>query len=378
MVSIVEATTRKLQKDFIEFPLKLYKDNPYFVPPLYGDEKALFSKNFTYNDTCKSVFYNAYRDGEMVGRINGILQIPSNELRNEKRIRFTRFDTIDDPEVAKALFDAVEDWGRKLGMDTICGPLGYSDLEREGLLVDGFDQLSTFEEQYNYEYYGKLIEDLGYVKEVDWTESKLTIPEDYDGHLEKMAEYVMKRYKLHYGTANSVNEYLKKYADPLFELLDEGYKDLYGTVPFTENMKKSIISSFKLIVDLKHVAVILDEEENLICFGVSFPSIAKAVQKSGGRLTPGCLIRVLKTIKHPEVIDLGLIAVKPEYINRGITACISAELIKMLREDGIDHIETNLNLEYNYPIQNCWKRFHNERHKLRRSYVKSLIKEEEA
>jgi len=373
MIRVAEVSTKKQQKEFIEFPLKLYKDNEFFVPPLYGDEKKMFSSGFIYKDTCEIVCFNAYDDGVMVGRIQGILQKASNAKNGEKRIRFTRFDSVDDQKVANALFEALENWGREKGMDTVCGPLGFSDLEREGLLIEGFDQLSTFEEQYNAEYYQRLIENLGYVKEVDWTESKLYLPEDDNGKLRQMADFVMKRYNLHFGEAKNVNDFLKRYADPFFELIDVAYDGLYGTVPFTDGMKKMMIDNFRLIIDLKHVAVILDENGKLVCLGICFPSIAKAVQKSGGRLTPAALIRLLRALKRPRVIDLGLIGIDPEYANRGISVAISAELVRMLKEDGVEYAETNLNLENNYAIQNQWKRFKAINHKRRRSYVKSLV-----
>lgn len=205
-----------------------------------------------------------------------------------------------------------------------------------------------------------------------WTESKLYLPENDDGSIAKMADFVMKRYNLRFGEAKSVTDFIDRYGDRFFELLDTAYEDLYGTVPFTDGMKKQIISSFKLIVDLKHVAVILDESDRVVCMGVCFPSIAKAVQKSRGKLTPAAVVRLLRAIKHPSVIDLGLIAVAPEYMNRGISVAISAELIKMLQEDGVEYAETNLNLENNHAIQNQWKRFHAVNHKRRRSYVKQL------
>ena len=376
MIEIREVKTKKEQKEFINFPLKMYKDNPYFVPPLYGDEKAMFKPDFVYNDTCEIINFLAYDNGAPVGRIQGIIQKASNEKRNEKRVRFNRFDAVNDQKVADALFKAVEDWAVSKGMDTICGPLGFSDLEREGLLVDGFDQLSTFEEQYNADYYGKLIENLGFVKEVDWTESKLYLPDEPDDNIRKMTDFIMKRYNLHFGTAKSTNEFLKKYADDIFELLDKAYDNLYGTVPFSDGMKKMMISNFKLIIDLRYVAAILNEKEELVCFGVCFPSIAKAVQKSNGKLTPAALIRLLKALKKPSVIDLALIGVEPEYANRGISIAISAELMKMLANDGIEYAETNLNLEDNHAIQNQWKRFKEVKHKRRRAYVMSLVKEE--
>ena len=372
MVNIVEVKTAKEKRAFLDFPLKMYKDCPFFVPPLYGDEKKIFSPKYVYYDTCEAVFYNAYRDGKMVGRIQGILQKASNSIRGEKRVRFTRFDSINDIEVARALFDAVEAWAREKGMDTVCGPLGFSDLEREGLLVEGFDQLSTFEEQYNAEYYQHLIEACGYAKEVDWTESKLYPPEEDDGTLEKMTDFIMKRYNLHFGKAKNTRDFIKKYGREFFDLLDECYKDLYGTVPFTDGTRKMMIDNFMLIIDLDKVAVILDENEKIVCLGVCFPSIARAVQPSQGHLTIPALIRLLKAIKKPRVIDLGLVGVAPEYANRGISTAISAALLRMLKEDGIEYAETNLNLETNYSIQTQWKRFKAVRHKRRRSYVKAL------
>ena len=373
MITIEEVKTRKQIRQFINFPLKLYKGNQYFVPPLYTDEKAMFKPNYHYNETCEYVCYIAFRDGEMVGRIQGILQKASNEKRNEKRVRFSRFDSIDDQEVADALFDSVEKWALSKGMDTVVGPLGFSDLEREGLLIDGFDQLSTFEEQYNYPYYQKLIEHRGYTKEVGWTESMIMPPEEDDGTLEKMADFLMKRYDLHFGTAKNINQWIAKYKDQFFEINDRTYADIYGTVPFTEGMKNNLISSFKLVIDLKHVAVILDKNERVVCYGLCFPSIAKAVQKCKGHLTPLGIIRLLWTIKHPEIIDLCLVGVDEEYTNRGLSAIISAELLKMLKDPNIKYAETNLNLETNYQIQNQWKRFKEIKHKRRIAVVKKLV-----
>ncbi len=372
MIEVLEVKTKQQQKEFLEFPLRLYRGNPYFVPPLYSDEKKIFRKDYVYYDVCDAVYFNAYKNGKIAGRISGILQKAGNEKRGEKRIRFTRFDAINDKKVAKALFDAVENWGRSLGMDTICGPLGFSDLEREGLLVEGFHEYSTFCEQYNADYYGNLIESLGYEKEVDWLEYKVYPPENDDGSLEKLADFVMKRYNLHFGTADTKEEFLDKYQKQFFELIDVAYDGLYGTVPFTDGMKKMLIDNFKLIIDLKLIAVLLDENEKIVSLGLCFPSIAKAVQKSYGHLTPAALARVLKSIKKPRVLEMGLIAVAPKYVNRGITSVVASELMKMLRADGVEYAESNLTLEENHAIQNQWKRFKVIQHKRRRAYVKKL------
>ena len=372
MLEVLEVKTRKQQKEFLEFPLRLYRGNPYFVPPLYDDEKKIFRDDYVYLDTCEAVYYLAYINGKVAGRISAILQKTSNEIRNEKRIRFTRFDAINNRKVAKALFNAVEKWAMEKGMDTVCGPLGFSDLEREGLLVEGFDQLSTFEEQYNADYYQDLIEYCGYKKEVDWIESRIRIPEDGGKELQKLSDYVMHRYDLHFGTADTVDEFLNKYNRQFFELLDMAYHDIYGAVPFTEGMKKMLMDNFRLIIDLKHIAVILDKNDDLVCLALCFPSIGKAVQKSYGHLTPAAIARLIRTIRNPKVLDLGLIAVSPEYLNKGVVSVVAAELARFLREDGIEYAETNLNLEDNYAILNLWKRFETEQHKRRRSYVKIL------
>ena len=336
------------------------------------DERKMFHKNYVYNDCCEWVCFNAYKDGVMAGRIQGIVQIASNKKTGKKQVRFTRFDAINDEEVAKKLFEAVENWAIEKGMNEVVGPLSFSDLEREGLLIGGFDQPATFEENYNHPYYQTFIESFGYKKEVDWTGSFLRVPEGYDGELDRLADFVMKRYNLHLGTARNTNEFIKKYGDGIFELIDKSYDLLYGTVPFTEGMKKMMIDNFKMVVDVKNVAVILDENERMICFGLAFPAIADAVRPSGGRLTPLTLIRLLKALKKPTVIDLCLVGVDPEWLNRGVSVVVSAGLMKMLQRPEVQYADTNLNLEENYAIQNQWKRFDEKKVKLYRCYGKKL------
>lgn len=373
MFTIKEVKTKKEQKEFVEFPIKLYKGCPYFVPPLYGDEMAMFKKDYHYYDQAESIFFNAYDDNnKMVGRIQGILQNASNEKWNQKRVRFTRFDCIDNQEVANLLFESVENWAKEKNMEEVVGPLGFSDLEREGLLIEGFDQLSTFEEQYNFPYYQTLIENYGFVKEVDWVERKLYAPKEKDERLERLSGLMLKRYKLKFGLTKNTNEFIKKYADKFFDIIDKTYVDIYGSVPFTPATRKLMISNFKLIVDVKHVAVIVDENDNVVCFGICFPSLAKAVQKSKGHLTPAAIVRLLKAIKNPKVLDLGLIGVLPEYQMKGVSSAIIAEVMKMLTEGGIEYCETNLNLETNDGIQNQWKSFDSILHKRRRSFVKQI------
>ena len=372
MIEVRQVKAKKEIKEFIEFPLKLYKDNPYFVPPLYGDEKALFKSKTVYDDQCETVYFIALKDGKTVGRISAILQRASNEKWQQKRVRFTRFDCIDNQEVSDALFDAVENWAKQKGMNEIVGPLGFSDLEREGLLVEGFDYVSTFEEQYNFPYYQRLIENRGYVKEVDWIEHRLFYPKTVDERLSRLSALMMKKYDLHFGTAKNTAQFIKKYGEGFFEILDKTYVDIYQSVPFTQNMKKQLLSSLKLIINIKHVAVILDKNENIVCFGICFPAIGKQLQKSGGRLTPLTLLKLLKTIKYPTVIDLGLIGVVNEYRGRGIATALICQIMNMLSDKNIEYAETNLNLEDNANIINQWKSFDSLQHKRRRSYVKKI------
>jgi len=373
MIIVKEVETGREQKQFLEFPNKLYKDNPNYVPPLWVDEKKIFRSDYIYYETCEAVYYNAYKGNEMVGRISGIIQRASNEKTGQKRVRFTRFDCIDDFEVAKALFEKVEAWSVSKGMEIVCGPLGFSDLEREGLLIDGFSELSTFEEQYNAPYYKDFIERLGYAKEVDWLEYRIFPPDpESEADMKKMSDFILKRYNLHFGESKNAKDFLKKYADGFFDILDKSYENIYGTVPFTDSMKKLLIDNFNLIIDTNHAAVILDGNDNVVLMAICFPSIAKAMQKAGGRLTPSSIIEFLKAKKRPEVIDLGLIGVDPEWANRGVSVCVAYRLALMLRQKGTLYAESNLNLEDNYSIQNLWKRFNAIQHKRRRSYIKWL------
>lgn len=373
MITVEQVKTKKQQKEFLNFQLKLYKGNPYYVPPLYMDEKKIFSKNFVYNDICESVYFNAYKDGVMAGRISGIIQKSANQKYNQKRVRLSKFDVIEDEEVARALFKTLEDWTLQHGMEEVVGPLGYSDLEREGLLIGGFDQPATFEENYNYPYYQTFLENYGYQKEVDWSGSNIRVPKDYDGEMHRLAEFVLKRYNLHIGKSKNTKDFLKKYADGIFELLDKSYDMLYGTVPFTEGMKKMMIENFKLIIRVENAAVILDENDKMVCFGLAFPGIADAVRKSDGHLTPGALIRVLKTLRKPRVLDLCLVGVDPVWFNRGVSVVVCMGLIDMLKRKDIEYADTNLNLEDNYPILNLWKRFDSQVVKHYRCFVKKLV-----
>ena len=374
MIEIREVKTKKEVKAFIEFPLKMYKDNPYFVPPLYMSEKECFKKKNPFASACDTIYFLAYKDGKLVGRISGIIQKDANAKWNRKRVRFTRFDSINDQEVADALFNAVEEWAKNKGMTEICGPLGFNDLEREGLLVEGFDQLSTFEEQYNAEYYQHLIEKHGFKGEIDWTERQLRFPKDptLADKYKKLTDLLMKKYKLEYIQEKSVPIFVKKHKDEFFKLLDDTYSELYGTCPIRKEVQESLLVGFKLLLRSDNILAVKNEKGEMICFGLYFPSIAKAVQPSGGRLTPRAILRVLKTIKNPDVLDLGLIGVRKDYRNMGVPAMLMTRMVELLGSGKYDHIETNLTLVTNLNIITLLEHLDFKLHKRRRSYLKSL------
>ncbi len=373
MIEIKEVKTKKQRKQFVIFPTQLYKNNKNYVHPFYSDEMAVFKKNYYYNDQSKSVFYLAYDNGKVVGRISGIIQYASNEKHHQKRVRFTRFDSIDDQNVANLLFDAVTRWAKANGMNEIVGPLGYSDLEREGLLIEGFDYLSTISEQYNYPYYQKLIENYGFIKEIDWVERRLFSPKELDPRLEYISSRMMAKYNLKYGTTKNIKEFLNRYGEAFFEILDKTYDGLYQTVPITEPVKKNLMKNFSLILNNNYVLVIVDENDKVVCFGLCFPSLAKEVSRCKGKLNPFAIIRILKTVKHPKALELALIGVLPEYANKGISTAILDCLMKMMYNNHeIEYAETNLNLETNNSVQNQWKHFENIQHKRRRSYIKQI------
>lgn len=372
MLRIKEVKTSKDIKEFLHFPLRLYKGNPHFVPPLYGDEKKLI-KSSCNTKYAESAFFIAEKDGKTVGRIQAIIQKQYNEIHNCKQMRFSRFDSIDDKKVAHALFDTAEKWGKENGMCEVCGPLGFSDLDREGLLIEGFDEDSTFEEQYNFPYYQNLIESYGFTKDADWLEYELKSPKEKNKTLSRVTKRTMEMNKLHLGdTSLSKKAYIEKYRDGFFDCLDECYSKLYGTVPITKEVQDELVSQFKLFVNKEYLVFICDENERVVGFGLCFPSLTKALRLTKGKLTPKTLLKLLRAIRKPDAIDLGLVAVRPEYQRKAVNAILLEGILDTLEEGQVLKCETNLNLETNTAVQAQWKYFSSRQHKRRRSYIKAI------
>lgn len=374
MVVIREVKSKRDIKNFILYPTKLYKGNKCYVPSFYKDEKRLFSKDNIYRDVCKHKFFLAYKDNKIVGRIQAIIQLQYNSLHNEKRIRFGRFDCINDKEVSRALLDAVVAYGKEEGMNTLCGPLNYTDADREGLLIEGFDEISTLYESYNFPYYRELIEDYGLVKEVDWFEFRLTEPKTVNEKLKKLMKRSLEVNKLHLAPTNmSKNKYLDTYGYPAMNVLNEAYKNLYGVVPLTEQMKRQTLDQARLILRKEFFPIILDENERVVGFGLCMPSLSKSLVGSKGKLSnPITLFKVLKTIKKPEGAELLLVGLLPEYKLTGINSVFILDMIDGLKTRGLKFYETNLNLEYNTAVMSQWKHFENRNHKKRRCFVKEI------
>lgn len=374
MINVVEVKTAKQRREFVDFPTMLYNGNDYYVHPLRGDEFNLFSpkKNVSY-DECEIVFYLAYKDGVIAGRICGIVQKVYNAKTNTRKVRFTRFDCIEDFEVAQALVHKVEEWASMQGMDTVHGPLGFNDLDREGLLIEGYDRLATFEENYNYPYYKDYLEKLGYVKDCDYLSFRIKLPTESNERIKRIEKMVMEKYGLRYATAKNKKAYIERYKDQIFDVLDETYGDLYGVIPYNEKMRKSIIDQFYLILNQEYLVCIVDESDKVVAFGLGLPSLAEAVKKSKGKLFPMGLFRILHAKNHNNVADFALVGVKKEYQNKGVTALILDYIVENAKRIGVDTIETNHSLEDNHKILQTWKNFPDvEQHKRFRVFTKSL------
>lgn len=374
MVTIVEVTTKEQLKRFVDYPNQLYKDVPQFVPATYDDDMSDWDKKknpaFAY---CDARCWLAMRGDEIVGRIGAILSKKSNEKWNTRRLRFTQVDFIDDAEVVDALFATVENWARQLGCTEVHGPLGFTDLDREGMLVEGFDRRSCFFTYYNHPYYLEHLTRLGYVKDVDWIENLITIPTDpavYD-KWEKLSNYVLKRNKLHIFNAKSRLSYfpiLKKF----FELVNVAYAPLYGTVELSEEQISRYASKFAPLVNPNLTCFVFDENENLVALGVAAPSIAESLKKSRGRIFPFGWVGLLRSFVKNDTVDLLLIAVRPDLQSKGVNAIVMNKILQGCRKMGIKHAETGPTLELNAKVLAQWKTFDIEQHKRRRCFKKTI------
>lgn len=374
-VIVKQVTTRKELKTFALYDQQLYKGNPFFVPALQNDEIDLLDekKNPAF-DFCEAAYFLAFRDGQTVGRIAAILNKRSNERWHENNVRFGFVDFIDDIEVSQALFEKVEQWARSKNADKIHGPLGFTDMDKEGLLIEGFDQLATMSALYNAPYYRTHIERLGYKKEVDWLEFKINVPEQVPEKHLRIARIAQEKYALRVLKYTSSSRIAREYGQAIFRLVNEAYTSLYGYVPLTQRQIDFYIRAYLPVLNLKFVTLIVDRNNDLIGLGIAMPSLSVALQKSGGKLFPLGFLHLLKALrgKTTKVVDLLLVAVKPEFQNKGVNALLFSDLIPQFIAAGVEYAESNPELEINGKVQAQWDYFETTNHKRRRAYSKTL------
>lgn len=375
MVTIREVTTKRALRTFVMYPQKLYRGCRQFVPSMYGDDMANWDRKknpaFSY---CEAKCFLAYRDGEVVGRIAAILSHKANQKFGENRMRFSQVDFIDDYEVSRALFAAVEDYAKRKGCDEVHGPLGFTDLDPEGMLVEGFDQRNMFITYYNHPYYLTHMERLGYRKSVDWLEYKVFTPEKGSRQaamLSRVANHVLKANHLHLAKVRSKRDY-KPLICKVFQLVNVAYSHLYGTVELSDEQVTRYANKFIPLINPKYTAFILDEQDNLVAFGVTAPSMAAALKRSHGKLFPLGWIGVLRALHKNDALDMFLIAVHPDWQSVGINAVILEHIMKNAWKTGIRYAETGPQLETNIKILSQWNIFDKEQHKRRRCYIKTL------
>lgn len=374
-IIIKKVDSKKELKTFIRFNYELYKGNPYSVPDLYDDMLGTFSpkKNAAF-EFCEADYFLAYKNGKVVGRVAAIVNKRANETWNKKEVRFGWIDFIDDLEVSKALFDAVAQWGKERGMEAMVGPLGFTDMDAEGMLIEGYDQLSTMSTIYNFPYYPQHMEKLGFEKEADWVEFKLTVPDKLPEKFVRISEIILQKYKLKIKklTRKEIKE--KHYGQKIFDLINEAYAPLYGYSKMTQGQINQYIKMYLPLIDLRMVSLVEDENGELIAVGISMPSLSEALQKAKGKMLPFGWYYLMKALffKKPKVLDLLLVGVKPEYQSKGVNALLFYDLVPVYQQMGFKYGESNPELEVNKKVQSQWNAFESVLHKRRRAYKKML------
>ncbi len=370
-VTIKEVKSNNELRKFINFQYKLYKGNKYWCPQLRMGERTTLKKGSPSFDYCDARYFLAYMNNKIVGRVAAIVHQKSNEIWHEKRIRFGWIDFIDDLEVSKALIQAVENWGKELGLTEIHGPLGFTDMDNEGMLIKGFDELSNIFSIYNYSYYVTHMEQLGFRKDVDWLQNEFTIPNEIPEKLERMAKLVQEKYGLRMLETTSKKDLLH-YGNKLFYTLNDAFKDLYGFVALTDRQIKSYVDQYFGFIDKRFVQMVLDKNDNVVGFGVSAPSLTKALQKCNGRMFPLGWWYLLRAFKKREIIELYLNGVTPEYQNKGVVALYFYYLTKAYIVAGFKYAVSGPQLEENAKALTIWKNFEHRQHLSRRCWIKEI------
>ena len=361
-------------RKFVQFGNDLYEGNPYYVPGLVRDDLATLSPDINPAfDFCEAQCFMAYRDGKPVGRVAAIINRTVNGRTGRRDMRFGFLDFIDDAEVSDALFDAIGEWGRQRGMDAMVGPMGFTDMDKEGMLTFGYDELGTMATIYNYPYYVDHMRRLGFEEDAEWVEMAVTVPPAIPEKYARVAEIVRQRNNLRVLKFTSRKKVKEQYGQAIFDLINEAYDKLYGYSPLTPRQIDYYVDMYLGILNLDYVTVITDADDKIVAAGISIQSFSRALQKSRGRLFPFGWWHMLRALMgHSDAVDLLLIAVKPEYQSKGVNALIFNDLIPQYIKSGFLHAETNLELEDNTKVQNQWDYFENRLHRRRATFRKPL------
>ena len=371
-ITVKEIHTKRELKDFVNFPYRLYKNHKCFVPSLRFDELNTLSKekNPAF-DYCEARYWLAYKDNKIVGRIAGILNKAYIEKWQKKHLRFGWIDFEKDEAIVKSLLAEVENWAKSLGMEAVHGPMGFTDLDHEGMLVEGFDQKGTLAAIYNYSYYPEFLENINYEKHTDWVEYRINIPGVMDEKLEKMASIVQKRLQLNIVKLRNTKDILP-YADAIFDLINSAYSGLFGVVPLTAKQIQYYTKQYFSFIRTDYISLVTDQEGKLAAFGITMPSLSNALQRSKGRLLPLGFIHLLTAMRKNNTADLLLVAVRKDLQGKGVNALLISETLKTYIKNGIRFVETNHQLEDNKKVQAMWDYFDARQHKRRRCYIKYL------
>ena len=374
-VIISEVKTRKELKKFVQFGIDLYENCESFCPPLIFDElNTLDSKKNPAFDVCEAIYFLAYKDGKIVGRIAGIINKQANAHWNVQKVRFGWFDFIDDKEVSKALLDAVVAWVKSKGMNALNGPVGFTDLDHQGLLLEGYEYLSLMAALYNYPYYVEHFDAYGLTKEADWVEIRLKVPEVLPEKMSRVANLIADRYKVKATHVKNSKELIKRYGYSFFDLIDTAYKQLYNYSPLTEKQKKYYSDLYFPILNFDLVSLLVNEKDELVGVGVAMPNISKELRKTKGKLFPFGWYHLLKALnsKTYESSDLLLIAVRPDYQNKGINSLIFTDQLPFYQKHQVKYASVTAILETNMKSMSNFLLFDHEVYKRRRAYIKEI------
>ena len=376
MSVIIKTVSNKSElKTFVRFANKLYKGNEYYVPSMPLDDMNTLTKegNAAF-EFCDCELYLAYKDNELVGRVAAIVNYKANAAWNVEQVRFGWIDFVDDIEVSKALLDAVAEFGRSKGMKQIVGPLGFTDFDPEGMLVEGYDRLSTMALIYNYPYYPEHLKQLGYIKETGWVEYRITLPEQLPEKHIQFAEIIKEKYNLRVLKKTKRQIRKENYGQKIFELINQTYCVLYGYSLLSPKQIEQYVDSYLGIVDMKMLTFVENAEGELIGAGITIPSMSEALQKCNGEIFPFGWWHLLKAMywKKPDTLDMLLIGVRPDYQNKGVNSLLFCDLFQNYQKLGFKYAETNANLETNAKVQAMWTPFEKEQHKKRCVFGKEL------